>query len=189
MHTPEQFRRNHCQHQADGQRQTEACEYRHHQAVSDKQSGQRPRPGKCLPAFGTPVGQHLWHIDSKFMWRRILASMIAGPAMVAEIGQIGRIPFSKKTATLHCRKDRTKSLTIATGIAYLHKTRCLFMRRHCGQLEKVDVGQDVSPAVTRFSRRAACSPAIRPKTAPMVMPMPARYPWPRILPAMISPAA
>ena len=40
-----------------------------------------------------------------------------------------------------------------------------------------------------FGERAACAPAMRPKTVPIVRPKPARYPYSRIFPDIISPAA
>ncbi len=139
MHAPEQMRRDHRQHQADGQRKPGRRHHRHDKTIAVEQAGKRPRPGEFPPACGAALGKGERNIDGEFMRRRILTGMVAGTAMMTEIGQKGGIPDIEQAAAFHRRKDRTEPLAIATGITDLHDPRGLFMRFCAGKAGEIQI--------------------------------------------------
>ena len=174
MHAPEQLRRDHRQHQPHSQRQRGGDDHHQRQPVALKQPRERARPGEFGPCLGAPLCKRQRHIDGEFMRRRILAGMIAGPAMMAEIGKLRRIADIEQAAAFHRRKDGAEPLAIAAGIADLHDPGGFLMRRRAGELDQADIIHVTLSLRYRLRLRAASAPAMRPKTAPMVMPIPAR---------------
>ena len=139
MHPPEQLWRNHCQHQPDCQRQRGGNDHHHRKTIARKQPRQRPGPGVFGPCFSAPFGQRQRHIHREFMRRRILAGMITGTAMVAQIGKLRGIADIEQTAALHRREHSAEALTITAGIADLHDPRCFFMRRCACHFDQADI--------------------------------------------------
>ena len=54
------------------------------------------------------------------MRRRILAGVQAGPAVVAQVGQVVHICLAKLQTARHGREDGAKTFAVAAGIADLH---------------------------------------------------------------------
>ena len=94
--------------------------------------------------------------------------------MMAEIGKLRRIANIEQAASFHCRKDGAEALAVAAGVADLHDPGSFLMRRRAGELEQADIIHVTVSLRYRLRLRAASAPAMRPKTAPMVMPIPAR---------------
>ena len=94
--------------------------------------------------------------------------------MMAEIGKLRRIADIEQAAAFHRRKDGAEPLAIAAGIADLHDPGGFLMRRRAGELDQADIIHVTLSLRYRLRLRAASAPAMRPKTAPMVMPIPAR---------------
>ena len=115
--------------------------------------------------------QHLWYIDGEFVRRSVLARVETFRAVVAEVREVIQIALGKLQPALHRRKHGAEAFAIAAGIADRQQTIAFTRQRD------------------QFAASAACLPAMRPNTVPIVMPKPARYPLPRILPAISSPAA
>ena len=145
MDTPEQLRRDHCQHQPHRKCQRRRDDHHKPETVAREQPRQRAGPGEFGPCFGPPFGQRQRHIHGEFMGRRILAGMVAGPAMVTEIGQLRGVALREQAAALHRREDSAEALAIAAGIADLHDPRGFLMRRRGGELDQADIIHGVCP--------------------------------------------
>ena len=100
------------------------------------------------------------------MGRNVWACIVACSAIMAQVGEIINGFFTKFFSPVHRRERGAVSFAVSTGEAYLELSLC-FSVIHL----------------------VASSPAILPKTVPMVNPKPPKYPRDRIFPDMISPAA
>ena len=99
---------------------------------------------------------------------------------MAQVGKIGGIAGGEQAAAFHRREHSAEPLTIAAGVADLHDTRNLTVSITLSQIDEVYIIHHALAFVVtvlllgRLSRKAASAPAMRPKTPPMVMPIPAR---------------
>ena len=100
-------------------------------------------------------------IQAEFVWRRKLTGVKAGRATVTEIGEVTQVLCGELSTRFHGREDGAETLAVTARVAYHHDSPRL---RHGGCLG------------VRYSieTHAASSPAIRPNTDPIAMPVPAQ---------------
>ena len=124
------------------------------------------------------------HDDGEFMRRRVLARVEAGAAVVTEIGEVVDVGVPEFEPPGHRRKDGAEALAIAAGVADLHDARELGLGGRRGRSRMRRAGREPGGLERkRIKRRhaaclsdaeaAACVPAMRPNTVPIVMPTPA----------------
>ena len=131
-----------------------------------------------MPRLRSEFSKNLRHVYRKFVRRFVLAGVKTSGAVVAKIRQVVEGCIFEGTVVCHFLEHSTKPFAITTSVTDFEGSASF--GANFGNDD--GVAQIVSPA-------AALIPAMRPKTPPMVMPVPAQYPLPKMLPAMISPAA
>ena len=98
------------------------CRHRRdRQPVAVEHRAKKGRP--CVGAIRRRphLRQCLRHVDVEFVRRRKLAVDVAGPAPVAEIGEVIEIGGGEAASQLHRREHRAKSFAIAAGVADRHQ--------------------------------------------------------------------
>ena len=118
----------HCaQHQETGQRGGQ-CQ-RQRQPVALVQAAQCRWPRVVGVGLPTHLRHGLGYVDGKFMWRRVLAGMQAGTAVVAQVGHEMHVGLGKRQAARHGREHGTKAFAVAAGVADLHLAGHFGLRR------------------------------------------------------------
>src|SRR5678816_4290905 len=114
------------------------------------------------------------HVDVELVRRRILAGIQAFAAVVTEVREVGEVGALERHPLLHRLKHRAVRFAVTARVAHDHLVLCLPHRLG----ECFGHAEPALAAMSRLSR-----PAISPNTVPIVIPTPATYPRPRILPA------
>ncbi len=121
------------------------------EAVGGEARGELWGPGEFGVGLAAQPGHDLGVVQVELVRRRVLAGVVAAPAVVAEVGEVLELRVRERAAQFHHRKDRAESLAVAACVA--------------------DGGTAVR--LFHYFRHAASRPATRPKTVPMVIPKPA----------------
>ena len=89
-------------------------------AVAFEGCAERARPG--MVAIGTLADllERLRHVHSELVRRRVLAMVVAGAAVVAEVRKVGELLLGESGAQLHGREDGAVPFAIAARIADHH---------------------------------------------------------------------
>src|SRR5262245_41843429 len=159
-----------------------ACCERHqgHHPGPAKRDGRKGRPGKRIVRFYAQLRQGARHVDVELVRWRVLTRIQTFAAVVTEVCEVREIRRRERHALFHRLKHRAVGLAVAAGVAHDHLVLRVPHR----------IGGHIGHAPARLVAISPLSrPAISPNTVPIVIPTPATYPRPRMLPAMISPAA
>ena len=133
-------------------------------AIALEQRGERTRPSVLPVCLQADVREHFRKVKLELVRRRVLAGVIAGAAVVAQVGEVCEVALGEAQSPLERRKDRAKAFAITAGIADARHSRALFdqrdgnrsRRRHGARPPLPRCGRTRCRSPCRFPRRSPC---------------------------------
>ena len=143
------------EHRPQEQRQACGGDEGHGYPIALEQRGERIWPGILPVRLQADVGEHFRKVQLEFVRRCVLAGVITGAAVVAEVGEVCEVGLGEAQSPLERRKDRAKAFAVTAGVADARHSRALFDQRD-GNRSRQRHG--ARPPLPRCGRRRCRSP-------------------------------